>query len=1270
MARADNQAQDGPDATGSRLDLTPIATVVATANNHPTILQASPVSTPVGTSMVAATPVPTTAPVQAGTDRTRSMHRLGPYTLLRIIGHGGMGAVWEAVDHRLDRHVALKVMTGNASPEAEERFRREAHHSARLRHANIVAVHDFGSDGGRQYLVMDLLQGDTLTEALRSGRLTYRDKAAVLIKICRAVHYAHEQGVIHRDLKPSNIILEARRRGSSSNAGGETQATSIDPAQVPSSPIGEPLVMDFGLAKDTTSDSSLSQSGLAMGTPSYMPPEQAEGRLAEIGPRSDVYSLGAILYEMLTGRPPFTGESVLQVLRAVSHDDPIAPRQISTDVARDLETICLTCLAKLPTRRYASAAALADDLGSWLAGDHIRARPPTWIQRSVRLIRRHRSMVTTVVLGIAILAATTIGFLVSLKEKRDAALRAEGAAITAEEQAKAALAASAAAHHAEMVSEQKRLDEETRRLALESKADADRARIWRLVLADDFSDPAASRRQWQTQEAAPGQISGGIFHAGPACVLTCRRPLAGDIRIDWDCTFTSHDIDDLSCFMCAVANQLGNGRIDPGTGYEFKSGAFSNSRNMLIRKGVPLVTQPISGLVPDHAYHARAEKIGNHLRYIVDGVVLADLTDATPIDTAGREVFVGLTSWHGNEQWRNVRIYALGAPRTADLLEIARSELTMGHAQAAADLFQEVVDSASDDARRLAASDGLRQAVSLGNVQRYRLVLSQAYPGHHLQVNDLGDGTVSVMAAGAGLSEISAFHGMPVSDLNLHGNTISDFSALAGMPLTTLDIGENGHVELGTLAGLHLHQLNIDSDGISSLSALQGMPLTTLSCGGNALTSLAGLEGAPLAMLNCQSNHLTSLAALRGMPLQHVWLAENDIADLAPLAGTAITYLDLMDNHLGSLAALHGLPLVTLRFSQNQVTSLEPLRGMLSLHVLTGDENRIADLSPLRGLHLANVMLNDNQLADLGPLQGMPLTAVLVDDNRIRSLRPLAGCPLQWLWFAANPVEDAVAVVPGFGALRRLNCCQVGLADLAFLAHLHLTDLRCSRNPITSLEPLRGMPLEILFCADTGITTLEPLAHAPLSQLWTMGDPLSDISAIIHDPPGTALVPLDAVPDRQLVAAQAAWSTTSPLLAVAVAAQLAARSHRGDLLAARATLIDGHRFLIIPECRTSDGARDMARRLGGQLAVITSRADYDALLPLLQATAPVREVWIGGHRTASGVVWDGGQRTSFDATLPAERERAGPLIMDPTGWHVHTARSREAYQEYLVEWDR
>ncbi|MGD0092196.1 MAG: serine/threonine-protein kinase, partial [Planctomycetota bacterium] len=317
---------------------------------------------------------PTAAP------RRDKARKLGPYELLGLLGRGGMGAVYEAVDTRLDRHVALKLMRSgeDATPEELERFRREAAHSAKLRHPNIVTVHDVGHEDGRDYLVMDLVEGDTLGEALRRRQFTYREKATLLEKVARAVQYAHDHGVIHRDLKPGNIMLDYGRGGSSSVVAQPSglRRNPEDCATAAANPqSAEPLVMDFGLAKDIQQESGLSHSGQALGTPAYMAPEQAEGKSKLVGPRSDVYSLGAILYEMLAGRPPFVGETPLQVLRAALYEDPVPPQVFTPGVPRDLETICLKCLEKEPGRRYASAAELADDLKAFQQDEPISARP-------------------------------------------------------------------------------------------------------------------------------------------------------------------------------------------------------------------------------------------------------------------------------------------------------------------------------------------------------------------------------------------------------------------------------------------------------------------------------------------------------------------------------------------------------------------------------------------------------------------------------------------------------------------------------------------------------------------------------------------------------------------------------------------------------------------------------------------------------------------------------------------------------------------------------
>jgi hypothetical protein len=359
--------------------------------------------------------------------------RLGRYRLIRVVGRGGMGKVWEAIDETLQRRVAVKVLRADewGTEDGQERFSREARNAARLRHPNIVPVHDYGRAEGLGYIVMDFVEGTTLGEAVRRWEMTYRDKVVLLEKVCRAVQYAHQHGVIHRDLKPGNVMLDWTR-GDSSAAGrqglsatGPAQARTAakgrtppagaealvgqlagDEAATPSPADLTPLVLDFGLAKDVVADVTVSQSGKAIGTPAYMPPEQAEGWLKDIGPWSDVYSLGAMLYEMLTGRVPFTGENRLQIMRACVLDDPVPPRDLAGDVPKDLETICLKCLEKNPKRRYQTVGALADDVKAWLNGEPIGARPATVAEKAAKWVRRRPT--TAAVAIVTLLAAIAL----------------------------------------------------------------------------------------------------------------------------------------------------------------------------------------------------------------------------------------------------------------------------------------------------------------------------------------------------------------------------------------------------------------------------------------------------------------------------------------------------------------------------------------------------------------------------------------------------------------------------------------------------------------------------------------------------------------------------------------------------------------------------------------------------------------------------------------------------------------------------------------------
>ena len=314
----------------------------------------------------------TRASSEAGTPS--HVRYFGDYEIIRELARGGMGVVFEARQVSLNRKVALKmILAGQLADDREvKRFYTEAEAAGNLDHPGIVPIFEVGQHEGQHYFSMGFVEGQSLSQRLAEGPLPPREAAKLMGHVCEAIEYAHQRGVIHRDLKPANILLDR---------------------------ACNPRVTDFGLAKQVEGDSGLTGSGQIMGTPSYMPPEQAGGNRGDVGPASDVYALGATLYALLTGRPPFQAATPMDTVIQVLSDEPVPPRRLNAAVDRDLETICLKCLAKPPKGRYVSAAALGEDLRRFLAGQPILARPVSAWEHTVKWARRRPTLAALVLVG-------------------------------------------------------------------------------------------------------------------------------------------------------------------------------------------------------------------------------------------------------------------------------------------------------------------------------------------------------------------------------------------------------------------------------------------------------------------------------------------------------------------------------------------------------------------------------------------------------------------------------------------------------------------------------------------------------------------------------------------------------------------------------------------------------------------------------------------------------------------------------------------------------
>jgi WD40 repeat protein/predicted Ser/Thr protein kinase len=350
------------------------------------------------------------APQAETNERAGIIRALGDYELIEEIARGGMGVVYRARQVSLNRLVAVKVLLAPEFARDTRRFRREAEVAASLNHPNIISIYEVGEHDGQPYFSMELIEGRSLADLSRDQPLGARRAAKLTKTIAEAVHFAHERHLLHRDLKPSNVLVDAS---------------------------GAPRVTDFGLAKRSDGDADLTLTGQVLGTPNYMPPEQARG--AESSVAGDVYSLGAILYQLLTGRPPFVAETITQTLRLAAESEAVSLRLLNPELPRDLETICAKCLEKDPKRRYASARELADELGRFLRDEPIQARPIAPVEKLIRWCRRKPALALSIGAGLTLLLLVVVGSPIAIVRIDTARKLAEAAERRAEQQLYTAL---------------------------------------------------------------------------------------------------------------------------------------------------------------------------------------------------------------------------------------------------------------------------------------------------------------------------------------------------------------------------------------------------------------------------------------------------------------------------------------------------------------------------------------------------------------------------------------------------------------------------------------------------------------------------------------------------------------------------------------------------------------------------------------------------------------------------------------------------------------
>ena len=1045
----------------------------------------------------------------------------GRYAEQETIGKGGMGEIVLCVEQNVRREVAMKRLLPTAAKHARQRARfvQEAQVTGQLEHPNIVPIHELGRDEqGAIYFTMKLVKGRSLAEILaaaRDGEETHSlgEFLQMFLKVCDGVAFAHFRGVVHRDLKPANIMV------------GD---------------FGEVLVMDWGIARilgrDEIADETGVQSsrqdaplsglhtmdGAIMGSPQYMPPEQAAGEIDKIDHRSDIYSLGAILYEILTLKRPVAGKTAQAIVNKVVRGNIPPPEKRTPDreIPRELSAVAMKCLAKYRRDRYVSVPDLQRDVSLYLEGRSVSAAPDTFTQAFVKLIKRNKPVSLAVAAAAVILiAVVSVAFIRVTGAMQRAITERQAAQDARDEQRATALAASE-----QLARQAVRAADERRFAVADVRADASVKVMpdgpWGHyalgVVAFEKKDLAGAHQHFEKA------IELDASHKLSKQLLDIIRDKEGDLAelekivaqadksTDWRSLATAGDklirlqrySDALK--VCRRASELIARQADvPVNVRDALKDNLARAKGCVKMKGFYESVRHLSA-------SQQAERLKTKLKEIYGPGLKFGKTPEM-----GSLLGINISGNQGQVPW-------LDPLRGLPLRELDCNRTSVTDLSPLKGMPLQHLNIHSTPVTDLSSLRGM--PLKELNIDSTKVADLSPLKGMPLR---------SLRCAGTGVSDLEPLKGMGLTLLYCHNTRVSDLTPLEGMPLEQLRITDTKVKDLGSLKGMKLTRLDLSRrSALTSLKGIEGMPLTELRLGDcrklrGDLSALKGMKLTRLHLNGCSS--LTSLKGIEGMPLTDLHFGGSSMGkcdalrgDLSVLKGMKLTKLNLHGYPLlTSLKGIEGMLLKSLDLRGTKVTDLSPLKGMKLTKLNLGGCSALTSLKGLESMPLTELDLQNCKAlrGDLSALKGMKLTSLDLDGClALTSLKGLEGMPLTELDLQnCKALRGDLSVLGGM-PLTSLECHNTRVSDLSPLKGMRLTHLDISNTSVSDLSPLKGMKLTSLevqgcsaltslkgiegmklqefLCSGTGISDLTPLKGMKLTRLECHSTRVSDLSPL------------------------------------------------------------------------------------------------------------------------------------------------------------------------------